>query len=107
MDLVIAIYRATEGFPAKEQFGLTSQMRRAAVSVPSNIAEGQGRSATADYVRFLRIARGSLQEIETQVELSRRLGYLADNKAEELQEKSAEICRILAGLIRSLESRNS
>jgi four helix bundle protein len=73
MDLVESVYRITENFPARENFGLVSQMRRAAVSIPSNIAEGYGRQSTGNYSQFLSIARGSLLELETQIEISLRL----------------------------------
>ena len=78
VDLAVRVYGVTEGFPKSEVYGLTSQMRRAAVSVASNIAEGYGRSE-AELARFLTIARGSLAEIETQMEIARRIGYLADD----------------------------
>jgi four helix bundle protein len=102
MDLVVAVYQATEPFPQREMFGLTNQSRRAAVSIPSNIAEGQGRGSTKDYVHFLRIARGSLQELETQLILAERLGYLAEPLLQSLLSQSCEVSRIVAGLIRSL-----
>jgi four helix bundle protein len=104
MDLVIEVYRATENFPKTELFGLANQMRRATVSIPSNISEGQGRSTTKDFIHFLYIARGSLQEVETQIILSQRLGFLSDRTRHDLIARSTEIARILNGLIRSLSS---
>jgi four helix bundle protein len=104
MEFVERIYRATEGFPPKERFGLTNQLRRAAVSIPSNIAEGQGRSTTNDFLRFLSISRGSLQEVQTQFELARRLGYIGDEAACELALLSDEVAKLINGLCRSLNS---
>ena len=76
MALVEAVYRLSRSFPDAERFGLTSQVRRCAVSVPSNIAEGAARRSTAEYLRFLSIARGSLSELDTQMQIATRLGYL-------------------------------
>ena len=76
MILVEAVYRATNDFPKTEIYGLTSQIRRAAVSIPSNIAEGQGRSTTRDFLHFLSVAQGSLMEVETQITIAKRLGYI-------------------------------
>ena len=101
MDLVQQVYAGTKGFPAEERYGLTTQMRRAAVSVPSNIAEGHGRGGK-DFLRFLSIAYGSLLELETQVEVSRRLAYLSEGVACALLAESAEIGRMLNGLKNSL-----
>ncbi|MEM0983024.1 MAG: four helix bundle protein [Planctomycetota bacterium] len=103
MACVELVYRASSGFPPDERFGLTAQVRRAAVSVPSNIAEGYGRNARPDYLRFLRIARGSLYEVETQLLVAVRLGFLGEGEHREIQAKLAEAGRVLAGLIRSLE----
>ena len=103
MILGLALYEATRGFPDHERYGLTSQIRRAGVSVPSNIAEGYGRASTTDYLRFLRMARGSLFEIDTQLLFAVRLGYIAETKHRELSEQCRECGRILAGLIRSIE----
>ena len=96
----------TESFPHKEQFGLTNQLRRAAVSIPSNIAEGQGRQTTRDFLRYLSIARGSLQEVETQILIATRLDYIAESEKVEMLERTSETSRLLTGLSRSL-SRNT
>jgi four helix bundle protein len=103
MDLVDLVYEATESFPKREMFGLTNQLRRAVVSVPSNIAEGQGRSSTREFLQFLSIARGSLQETETQLIIADRRGYLTHGSLHELLETAADVMRLLNGLIRSLE----
>jgi four helix bundle protein len=103
MELVIAVYNATATLPRTELFGLTSQMRRAAVSVPSNIAEGQGRHSRRDYCRFLYHARGSLLEVETQVILAARLDYLSRESATDLFKAARRTGRPLNGLIRHLE----
>ena len=102
MDLVVEVYRVTAGFPADERFGLTSQLRRAAVSIPSNIAEGQGRGPGQDFVRFLCVARGSLQEVDTQLTIALRLGFLAEGDYERLSAVLIELSRILKGLARSI-----
>jgi four helix bundle protein len=102
MELVEMIYRVTENFPSKEMFGLTNQLRRAAVSIPSNIAEGQGRNTTTDFLRFLSISRGSLQEVQTQFELARRLGYIGEESKLELALLSDEVAKLINGLCRSL-----
>jgi|WetSurMetagenome_2_1015567.scaffolds.fasta_scaffold17263_2 four helix bundle protein len=103
--LVRAIYEATSAFPATEVYGLTQQLRRAAVSVPSNIAEGYGRGARNDYVRFLRMARGSLYEIQTQLLLAQDLGYVTEAKVSPLMKQAAECCRILQGLLKGLSGK--
>jgi len=103
MAMAREVYRLTRPMPAEERFGLTSQMRRAAVSVPSNIAEGYGRQSTDDYLRFLRMARGSLAELDTQIELA--LGLDMIQGPEPTIEILRETDRVLQGLIRSLESR--
>jgi len=97
------IYRATETFPKNEIYGLTSQMRRAAVSVASNIAEGQGRLTKGEFCHFLGQARGSLLELETQLSISVDLQFLAENKYKELEEKSSEVRRLVNGLIESMK----
>lgn len=99
------VYRASEKFPTDERFGLTSQIRRAAVSVPSNIAEGWGRGTTSDYARFLRMARGSLYEVETQCVVARELGFMEDDVFRAMDEVISECGRVLAGLLRSIEKK--
>ena len=103
MSLVESIYRQSDLMPEHERFGLRLQMRRAAISIPSNNAEGHGRHATKDYVRFLRVARGSLFELETQVELAKRLGYQGDWAG--VSTDAAEVSRILAGLISAMNAK--
>jgi four helix bundle protein len=99
MALVTEVYRATAGFPSREMYGLTRQVREAAVSVPSNIAEGKGRQTKRDYAQFLYRARGSLLEVETQLEVGRNLGYIEELTFVALFEQAAEVGRILNGLI--------
>jgi len=106
-QLCLAIYRITKGFPKEEKYGLTSQIRRAAVSVPSNIAEGYGRKTTQEYIRFLYIAYGSNCELETQLLLSGDLGYIETGKLEMLFEGIGEVERMLKALIKSLERKHS
>jgi four helix bundle protein len=102
MDLVTATYRSTASFPADERFGLTSQLHRAAVSVPSNIAEGQGRLSEKEFRHFLGQARGSLMEVETQLQIAQNLGYLDTANTLELLNGCAEVGRILNGLMASI-----
>ena len=102
MDLVEMLYRLSAGFPADERFGLTAQVRWAGVSIPSNIAEGFGRSGLPDYLRFLDMAVGSANEVETQLLIVIRLGFLQDVDAQEVLDLTIEIQKILKGLIRSL-----
>ena len=99
MDLTVEIYRVTGGFPKHETYGLASQMRRAAVSVPSNIAEGKGHRSDPEFVRFLLHARGSLLELQTQLLIARRLQYLSEEKADELCRSGDGIGRGLNALI--------
>ncbi|HUG68128.1 MAG TPA: four helix bundle protein [Pirellulaceae bacterium] len=102
--LALLVYRQTIDFPRDEMFGLTSQMRRAAVSVASNIVEGCARNSLADYIRFLDMAYGSVRELEYQISLAHRLSYLAD--APELNSLVVETAKVLNGLIRSLRKTN-
>ena len=94
------VYRVTAGFPREELYGLTSQMRRAAVSVPSNIVEGCARDSQSDYLRFLYIAFGSLRELHYQLSLSKRLGFLRDQDSSLIEPKIVETEKVLSGLIR-------
>ena len=107
MDLVAGVYRVTEPLPAREQFGLSNQMRRASVSIPSNIAEGQGRGTTKDYVHFLHISRGSLQELETQLLLAQRLSFAGESDVQRLLSVCDEVSRLVSGLINALVPRPS
>jgi len=107
MGLGIEVYRVTAMLPESERFGLVSQLRRASISVASNIAEGYGRGTTADYIRFLRAARGSLYEIDTQLLFAVRLEFTSQSAYDTILEKLNECGRLLAGLIRSLESDHS
>jgi four helix bundle protein len=104
MDLVTDIYRVTQAFPRDELYGLTNQLRRAAVSVPSNIAEGQARFSPKEFHHFLGHARGSLVEIETQLTIAQNLGYLAPNQTQPLFDKASELGKVLNGLIASIKS---
>jgi four helix bundle protein len=101
--LVTEIYQATRQFPRDELYGLTSQLRRAAVSVPSNIAEGQARFSRKEFHHFLSQARGSLVEIETQLIIAQNLGYLSTQQREPMLAQTAELGRILNGLIASIK----
>ena len=102
MDLVVAVYHASKSFPRDELYGLTNQLRRAAVSVPANVAEGQGRRSKSEFRQFLGNARGSLLELDTHLELALRLGYLQPDKHAELRQQLQEVGRIINGLLRSL-----
>ena len=103
--LAIEVYRCTGAFPAQEMYGLTAQLRRAAVSIPSNIAEGYCRKRTAEYIRFAGMAYASLGELSTQLMLSRDLGYLDGNTYDAISLGCEELERMLAALIRSLKTR--
>ena len=102
MELVTEIYHRTRTFPDEERYGLTSQLRRSSVSLPSNMAEGYGRNSTQDYIRFLRIANGSLFELQTQLEIARNLKFLPQESFSILFELSREIERMLSSLIRKI-----
>ena len=106
MDLVTAIYSVTKTLPKEELCGLTSQLRRAAISIPSNIAEGQGRRGAAEFRHFLRQARGSLMELETQLLIAERLTYLQTDTTRRILLHTADSGRVLNGLLRSLATGN-
>jgi four helix bundle protein len=102
MDLAEDVYKLCAEFPRQEVYGLTSQLQRAAVSIPSNIAEGQARNTSKEFGHFLGIARGSLAELETQIMLAQRLGYLTVDKTNLVLEKAEEIGKMLSGLQKSI-----
>ncbi len=102
MQLVTDVYRASRPFPKEELYGLTAQLRRAAVSIPSNLAEGYARRSRAEYSRFVQIALGSLYELQTQLEIAANLGYLERSRFDDLYEKSREIERMLSSLHQKL-----
>ena len=105
MDLVLEAYRVSAVFPAEERYSLIQQVRRAAVSIPSNIAEGHGREHLGDYLRQLSVANGSLMELETQVLIAVRMGYVSEKGEEEVLSRTAEVGRMLSGLVRALKKR--
>jgi four helix bundle protein len=105
MDLVMEVYRQTAHFPGHEIYGLTSQLRRAAVSIASNIAEGQGRRTTKEFLNHLSVARGSLLEVQTQIEIAHRLEYLEVPNAQFVHQRITTVARLLNGLMRALEKR--
>jgi len=106
IELVNDFYKVTKHFPKEELYGLTSQIRRAAISIPANIAEGWGRGTTKNYVQFLEISRGSLYELETLIIISNNLTYLNKDDSSEIENKIFEIGRMLNALITKLESKN-
>src|SRR5262245_11303473 len=104
MEIVIEIYGVTRRFPAEERFGLIAQLRRAAVSVPSNIAEGHSRLGTGEFRRFVAIARGSVAEVETQIAVAMALGFLHANEIASVSPELDRLSKMLWGLYRSLET---
>jgi four helix bundle protein len=104
--LVLSVYAATKSFPKDEQFGLAMQLRRGAVSVASNIVEGCARSTQADYIRFLDMAFGSMREVEYQLSVAARLGYLPGDITAEVTQQADETAKVLAGLLRSLRTES-
>ena len=107
MDLVMECYRMTQRFPKSEMYGLTSQLQRAAVSVPANIAEGQARQHTQEFIQYLSIAYGSLAELETHIQIAQRLDYINATQTEQLLERTGEVGRMLNGLLRSLRNKGA
>lgn len=106
IELVKSIYEITQLFPSNEQFGLVSQMRRAAVSIPSNIAEGCGRNSDKELIHFLYIALGSASELETQIIISQELSFLQPEKSEQMQSLIFEIIKMTSSLIKSIRTRD-
>ncbi|MDP9369052.1 MAG: four helix bundle protein [Chloroflexota bacterium] len=104
MDLAEATYRATGDWPTDERYKLTDQVRRSAISIPSNIAEGQGRGSTREFAYHLSVAHGSLCELETQLRLSQRLSYVDATVLDALLQQAAEVGRLIQGLLRKLRS---
>ena len=107
MALITEIYEITRTFPKDETYGIVAQMRRCAVSVPSNIAEGYGRNSSSDYIRFLRIAVDSLYELQTQLEISLNLKYFKENTFKSFYESSREVERMLSSLIRTINTKST
>jgi four helix bundle protein len=106
MDLVEKTYMLTRSWPKEEVYGLSAQLRRAVVSVPANIAEGQGRQGTGEFLHHLSIANGSLHEVETHILIATRLGYVEESGSDQLIRQCAEIGRLIYGLMRSLREAN-
>ena len=105
VELAVFCYEITKPFPKEELFGMTSQIRRCASSVPANIAEGWGRQSTGDYIKFLRVAQGSLKELETHVEICTRIRLLTNDQSIDLERQTNSIGKMLAALIRSLQKK--
>ncbi len=105
MDLVVDCYRMTSTFPTSERYGLVSQVRRAAVSVPSNIAEGKGRDHLGDYLRFLSVAKGSLMELDTQIEIAYRLGFMETADSHSVEQTASEVGKMLTTLMKRLKQK--
>jgi len=100
MDLVSRVYKVTESFPREERFGLTNQIRRAAISIPSHIAEGAARQTRKEFINFLHMAQGSLSELDTQMELGKSLGYISSEDWASVNEQMERIDKMITGLIR-------
>jgi len=105
IDFVVAVYKVTEGFPKEEKFGLTSQLRRAAVSIPANIAEGAGRKSSKEFAHFLSNSQGSASEVETELLIASKLSYIQEAKYLSLRSALDEIGRMITGLARHLDKK--
>ncbi len=105
MDLVIEVYKETEKFPNHERYGLIDQIRRAAVSIPSNIAEGAARQTKKEFMNYLHIAQASLSELDTQIELARRLSYMDESSRQTVESRMERIDKTITGLIRHLSTK--
>lgn len=103
MNLVTKVYKMTQAFPAHENYGLTSQIRKAAISIPSNIAEGAARQTRKEFIHFLYISKASLSELDTQVDLANRLNYIQTAEDSQLNNKMIQVDKMLSGLIRKLK----
>ncbi|MGH9873685.1 MAG: four helix bundle protein [Pyrinomonadaceae bacterium] len=106
IDFVVAVYRATDDFPKDERFGLISQLRRAAVSIPANIAEGAGRKSSKEFAHFLSTSQGSASEVDTEFLIASRLGYFESSRYSELRAYLDEIGRMLTGLCQHVQRRS-
>ena len=103
MELVEAVYRLSKSFPPSEPFGLTAQLRRSAISIPSNIAEGSGRGSKPAFVNFARISQGSLFEVRTQLEIAVRIGFVTEEEVAPIMERAVKLSRMIDGFIKSLD----
>lgn len=107
MSLVTLVYEKSRSFPKEDTYGLTSQIRRCAVSIPSNIAEGYGRRTSGDYIRFLRMASGSLYELQTQMEIAKNIYYLPESEFQNIEANTIELEKMLSSMISKLLNATS
>jgi len=105
MDLAVLVHRSCAALPRSETYGLVSQLRRAATSIPSNVAEGHARRSTKEFIHFLHVARGSMAELETQLLLAQRVGYLPESEVTDLRDRISEVGRILHAMVAGLRRR--
>jgi four helix bundle protein len=106
VDFVVNVYKASENFPNEEKFGLTSQIKRASVSIPANVAEGAARTSNKEFLHFLSIAQGSASEVSTEILIAFRLGFLEENKYSDLLANSDEIGRMISGFSQHLRNKD-